>query len=145
MRFAFDMWDYDQLVQHAETFADRAAVDMPPPASGGPWPDEWVQLFRRWMATGFKRLALGTGEYTWSRSSTAVTIRATGAYPSAGFKAWLQLEAETTTSKTYVLYFEAPDSLIAGADTDFNLRERYGPNDDRSVFIRDSTGTVQIH
>ena len=145
MRFAFDLWDYDQLVLHAEAFADRAAVDMPPVASGGPWPEEWVQLFRRWMATGFKRLALGTAQYSWNQSASVTTIRATGTYPAADFRGWLQLETESELSKTYVLYWEAPDAPGGGAPTDFNLRERYGLTDNRSVFIRDGAGVQQIH
>lgn len=145
MRFRYDLWDYNQVVQNAETIADRVAVDMPTVATGGPWPEEWVTLFRRWMETGFKRLALGTAEYTWSQSATATTIRATGTYPAAGFKAWLQLEAETETSKTYVLYFEAPDAPVDGTPTDFSTRERYAPGDNRSVFIRDAAGVHQIH
>jgi hypothetical protein len=145
MRFAFDMWDYGQLVQHAEAFADRAAVDMPPVDSGGPWPEEWVRLFRQWMATGFKRLTLGTAQYTWSQSATTTTIRATGTYPAAGYKGWLQLETETESSKTYILYFEAPDVPAGGTPADFSLRERYGPTDHRSVFIRDSAGVQRIN
>jgi len=145
MRFKYDLWDYDQVVQHAETIADRVAVDMPTVASGGPWPEEWVRLFRRWMETGFKRLALGTAQYTWNQSATATTIRATGTYPAAGFKAWLQLEAETESSKTYVLYFEAPDTPGDDTTTDFSTRERYPPDDNRSVFIRDAEGVHQIH
>ena len=145
MRFAFDLWDYDQLVQHAEMFADRAAVDMPPADSGGPWPEEWVQLFRRWITTGFKRLTLGTGQYTWNQSATATTVRASGTYPASGFKGWLQLDVETASSKTYVLYFQAPDIPVGGISTDFSIRERYSPNDDRSVFIRDNEGVQQVH
>ncbi len=145
MRFAFDMWDYDQLVQHAEVFADRAAVDMPPVHSGGPWPDEWVQLFRRWMATGHKRLVLGAAQYSWNQAATATTVRAIGTYPTAGFKGWLQLESETEAAKTYVLYFEAPDVPDGEAPEDFNIRERYSPADNRLVFIRDSEGIQQIH
>jgi hypothetical protein len=145
MRFAFDLWDYDQLVEHAEEFADRVAVDMPPADSGGPWPDEWVQLFRRWLTTGFKRLELGTAEYTWSQTPTVATIRATGIYPAAEYKGWFQLEAETDAAKTYVLYFEAPDAPVGGTPEDFSLRERYSSADNRSVFIRDNTGIQQIH
>jgi hypothetical protein len=25
---------------------------MPPPADGGPWPEEWIALFERWIAEG---------------------------------------------------------------------------------------------
>ena len=144
MLFAFDMWDYDQLVLHAEEFADRASVDMPPVASGGPWPDEWVALFRRWMATGFKRLELGTAQYSKTQSSTAVTIRATGTLPGPGYTGWLQLESETETTKTYVLFFEPPDAPAAGDPVPFSIRERYGATDTRAVSIRDAAGTHPV-
>ena len=35
MLFAFDLWDYDQLVQHAEQIADRLMGNMPPATDGG--------------------------------------------------------------------------------------------------------------
>jgi len=145
MLFAFDLWDYDQLVQHAEQVADRLMVNMPPAAEGGPWPDEWIQLFRRWITTGYKRLQLGSAQYTWSQSGTAVTIRATGTYPESSYKGWLQLETETSDSKTYVLYFETPDVPTGGTPDTFEIRERYRVADTRSVFIHDSTGVLQIH
>ncbi|SFF48472.1 hypothetical protein SAMN04487969_1519 [Paenibacillus algorifonticola] len=145
MRFAFDLWDYDQIVQHADDVAARIVVDMPPADFGGPWPDEWVQLFRRWMTTGFKRLEPGTAQYTWNQTTTATTLRATGTYPAAGYNGWLQLESETDTEKTYALYFEAPDNHPGGTPEDFNIRERYSAADNRSIFIRDNAGTHQIH
>ena len=145
MRFRFDLWDYTQVVQNADDIASRVAFDMPTPESGGPWPDEWVQLFRRWMETGFKRLEPGTATYTWTQGASANTIRATGTYPAAGYKGWLHLESETSTEKTYVLYFEPPDAPVAGNAESFSLRERYAAADTRSVFIRDAAGVQQIH
>src|SRR5688500_17262186 len=77
----FDLYDYDQVVAHAEAFADRVAVDMPPVTSGGPWPQEWVALFRRWMTTGYKRLELGQAQYTWTTSGSRAVVTATGNFP----------------------------------------------------------------
>ena len=144
MRFAFDLWDYDQLVQNAEAVADRAAVDMPPVHSGGPWPEEWIQLFRRWMTSGFKRLELGSAQYTWSQTSTIGTIQATGTYPAMGYKGWLQLESQTDTEKIYVLYFEAPDIFSDGIPSDFTIRERFSGVNNHAVFIRDRAGIHQL-
>lgn len=145
MLFAFDLWDYDQLVQHAEQVADRLMGNMPPAAEGGPWPDEWIQLFRRWITTGYKRLQPGSAQYTWNQSGASVTIRATGTYPESGYKGWLQLETETGVSKTYVLYVEVPDVPTGGTPEPFEMRERYRAADTRSVFIHDSSGVLQIH
>ncbi|MCU5237109.1 hypothetical protein OCA28_25100 [Bacillus cereus] len=145
MLFAFDLWDYNQVVQHANDIIARIQVDMPPANFGGPWPDEWVQLFKRWTTTGFKRLELGAAQYTWSQTSSSTTIRATGTFPAAGYKGWLQLESETETSKTYSLYFEAPDNPPGGTPEEFNIRERYSATDNSLIFIRDNSGMHQVH
>ena len=145
MSFKVDLWDYSSVVEHAEQIVERLEADMPPVESGGPWPDEWVQLFRRWKDTGFKRLELGAAQYTFNQTTTAMTIRAAGTYPAAGYHGWLQIETETDTSKTYVLYLEPPDAPMAGSAEGFNLRERYPASDTRSVLIHDSTGVQQIH
>ena len=145
MRFALDLWDYAQVVQHADDILARVAVDMPTPDTGGPWPAEWVEVFRRWQATGFKRLELGVAQYTWNQAGANATIRATGTFPVAGYRGWLQLEAETEAEKTYAFYFEPPDAPVAGAAESFSLRERYAATDTRAVFMRDQGGRHQIH
>jgi hypothetical protein len=145
MSFAVDLWDYDAVVAQADEILTRLEADMPPISSGGTWPEEWIALFRRWTESGHKRLELGTAQFAFNQSTAAVTITATGTFPAAGYKGWLQLEAETETAKTYVLYFEPPDAPDAGAAQSFNLRERYRATDTRSVFVHDSAGVQQLH
>ena len=114
--------DYDEVRRHADRILDKLTIDMPPPlGSGGPgpWPDEWVQLFRRWMESGFKRLELGTAEYTFR---------------------------QTPTSKTYVLHFEPPDAPVAGAGQPFSRRESYRISSaTQAVLVHDSTGVRQLN
>jgi hypothetical protein len=144
MSFKFDLWNYQDVVRNADDILARVENHtMPTPDSGGPWPDEWIQLFRRWKDTGFKQLELGTAQYTFTQTSTRTTVQATGTFPKAGYGGWLQLETETDASKTYVLYFEFP--VDDPGSQDFTIRERYKASDARSVFIRDSTGVQQIH
>jgi hypothetical protein len=155
MRFSFDLWDYDQLVEHAAQVETRLTASgvsmMPPAADGGPWPDEWVELFRRWRDSGFKRLKLGAADYTFGETGTPpiATVQATGTYPEAGYNAWLQIESETNLEKTYVLYFEAPDTPATGTAENFTIRERYriiaGLPERRKIFVRDKEGLQQIH
>lgn len=146
MLFALDLWDYAKVVEHADEILARVEIDMPTIDTGGPWPEEWVQIFRRWRDTGFKRLEMGTGaQYMWSQSATAASIRATGTFPAAGYRGWLQIESLTETAKTYVLFFEAPDEPTTGLPDSFNIRERYPVADTRSVFIRDAAGLQQVH
>jgi hypothetical protein len=140
MVFAFDLWDYDAVVAHADEILARLESDMPPAATGGLWPPEWIELFRRWKDGARKRLTLGTATCTLDRTATAVTVTATGTFPAAGFTGWLQLDGETDTTKTYALFFEPPDSPVTGTPGTFTARERYRATDTRSVFIRDATG-----
>jgi hypothetical protein len=54
--FGVDLGSYDGVKANARDIATRlkdAAAPMPPKDSGGPWPDEWIQLFDRWMSEGF--------------------------------------------------------------------------------------------
>lgn len=147
MRVQVDLWDYDQVVNNVDRIlghlkAERDRPLMPPLGSGGPWPDEWVQLFQRWKNTGFKRLELGTAQYSFD--PTANTILATGVFPTADYAGWLQIETQTDSSRTYVLYFEAPDTAVAGGAERFSLEELYEGPETQSIYVHDSTGVHQI-
>jgi hypothetical protein len=152
-RFGLDLWDYDQLRQNAAEVETRLgdSKDMPTAATGGPWPDEWIELFRRWRATNFKRLVMGTAEYTFRETGTppSAIVQAKGTFPAAGYKGWLQIEAETLTEKTYVLYFEAPDDATEEPGEDFEIRESYrvptGSPERRQIFVRDKEAHHLIH
>ncbi len=144
MRFAFDLWDYDQVRDSADAILARLQTDMPPEDTGGPWPEEWVRLFARWRDTGFRRLQLGTAEYALTQAATTITIRATGTFPAAGFRGWLEPESETETARTYVLYFEPPASPVAGDPESFSFRARYPASDTRPVLVRDGDGVHEV-
>ncbi|MFE2724750.1 hypothetical protein [Kitasatospora sp. NPDC059327] len=146
MTFFTDLWDYDSVVANADDILSRIdGTGMPPDETGGPWPDEWIAVFRRWHASGHKRLQLGTATFAFSHTGPNNSVTATGTLPAAGFNGWLQLEKETDTAKTYVLYYEAPDTPVPGTPPAFALKERYPDSDTRSVFARDSTGVQQLH
>jgi CDGSH-type Zn-finger protein/truncated hemoglobin YjbI/ferredoxin len=50
MRFAFDLWAHDDVVQHADAILDRLQAGTMP--CDGAWPSERVDLFRRWIDSG---------------------------------------------------------------------------------------------
>ncbi|MET9889574.1 hypothetical protein ABZZ47_05060 [Streptomyces sp. NPDC006465] len=143
--YGLNLWSYDDVVEHAVHILERLeAGTMPPTALGGPWPQEWIDLFRRWKEGGLKRLELGTAVITVNRAPSTVRVKAVGTFPAAGYQGWLQLESESDTAKTYVLYFEPPDSPVAGTADDFEFEERYSASDTRALFVHDNTG-VQEH
>jgi hypothetical protein len=50
MEWAFDLFDYDEVKENAETILERLeAGDMP---CDGAWPDEQIEVFRSWMDSG---------------------------------------------------------------------------------------------
>ena len=57
MSFAFDLHDYDAVAQNADDILQRLESDMPPRVASGPWPEEWIALYKRWIDTGKKRLS----------------------------------------------------------------------------------------
>lgn len=52
MAWAFDLWSYDEVREHAATILDRLREGTMP--CDGEWPDEQVQRFERWIATGMR-------------------------------------------------------------------------------------------
>lgn len=53
MRFAFDLWSYDEVRQHGEEIHGRVANGSMP--CDVRWPEEYVATFRRWLDEGAPR------------------------------------------------------------------------------------------
>jgi hypothetical protein len=50
MEFAFDLWSYDDVSQHADAILARLEAGTMP--CDGAWPQAQVDLFRRWTEGG---------------------------------------------------------------------------------------------
>jgi truncated hemoglobin YjbI len=50
MRFRFDLWSHDDVADNAEAILDRLRAGTMP-CDGG-WPEERVEIFRRWVESG---------------------------------------------------------------------------------------------
>jgi hypothetical protein len=50
MSFAFDLWSYDDVSEHAVEILSRVADGSMP--CDGTWPADWVSTFERWVRTG---------------------------------------------------------------------------------------------
>jgi hypothetical protein len=50
MRFAFDLWSYDDVSQHAEAILGQLQAGTMPCA--GAWPQEKIEVFSRWADAG---------------------------------------------------------------------------------------------
>jgi hypothetical protein len=128
MLFQFDVWNYDDVRSNATNIiAFLQAGTMPPPAYGGPWPKEWVDLLRRWTDAGFPRLELGRaseGGYQATRSGAQITLVAKGRVASAGFKVWLDVKL-AANRREYELLQEPPMIALGGPDKPFTARDGF--------------------
>ena len=52
MKFAFDLWSYDEVRANADAILERVQNGTMP--CDGTWPPEWVSVFERWTQTGMK-------------------------------------------------------------------------------------------
>jgi truncated hemoglobin YjbI len=50
MGWAFDLWSYDDVSEHADKILARVTSGTMPPDH--PWPDNWVDLFKQWVSSG---------------------------------------------------------------------------------------------
>jgi hypothetical protein len=50
MRFAFDLWSFDDVSSHADAILDRLEAGTMP--CDGAWPAEQVAVFRGWIDAG---------------------------------------------------------------------------------------------
>ena len=50
MMGSFDLWSYDDVVEHADAIADRLRDGSMP--CDGAWPEDRVDLFERWIEDG---------------------------------------------------------------------------------------------
>ena len=50
MKFAFDLWSYDDVRDNAHAILERIKAGTMP--CDGTWPAEWVEAFERWTRTG---------------------------------------------------------------------------------------------
>ena len=55
MRFAFDLWSYDDVAEHAEAIHERIAAGSMP--CDGRWPDAQTAALRRWIDEGKREAA----------------------------------------------------------------------------------------
>jgi hypothetical protein len=50
MHRAFDLWSYEDVVEHGQAIAARLKDGSMP--CDGPWPDDQVSVFERWLGGG---------------------------------------------------------------------------------------------
>ena len=53
MKFAFDIWSYDDVRNNAQAILERVKAGTMP--CDGAWPRAWVEVFERWTQSGMSK------------------------------------------------------------------------------------------
>jgi hypothetical protein len=149
-----DLWDYDSVKASAPAIVKRAGGDnpsMPTSDVGGMWPSEWRALFARWVAGGFRRLSVGSGQgYKLTPAGTGqFTLNCTVAIPNApagDSTAWFDIVDPGPASATFRLYVFPGEAVPPPADSiDIQVQERIdAASAANGVTVIDAAGTHKI-
>ena len=120
MLFFADLWDTatfyasdgrpkDDIIKKIYGHIAPPNGGMPPVTHGGPWPDEWQNLYKRWMNEGCKKLDLGKGTYTASRlPGNTVLLSAQDVKVPEGSELWLERDNGCPADFVFNLFIEPP-------------------------------------
>lgn len=145
---SFDLFDYDDVRRMTEG-EPSLMLDwieqkrMPPDYAGGPWPEEWIALFRRWATDKdrpFARLPRADVQ-SWraTREEGVITLTAKGTKPSSADATWIERLTAAEKPREYIIYREPIGA--PGAAVDFTEQETFFSDDAGNVIIvHDASG-----
>lgn len=140
-----DLLDYATVVELYKTIRDRLVDQrepMPTLETGGPWPPEWIQLFKRWIEQKFQRLERAAGTYAATRQGENVVLRATGSAPGPGYAVWLGARVPQDEPSELALYQKPPEQAGITKAEPFSVQERFPDPEARitSFKVEDAKG-----
>lgn len=148
----FDLWKYEHVADNVNLQRILTRVQLPPddmtlmpPLNvGGPWPQEWIDLLKRWDSTGRKRLEKGVGTYTatWSQAKGRVTLVATGELTTPNYAVWLDVEMSGSSPYEFVLYQKPGGEFEDAFQSDIRFADPNGSV--KSVVVHDGNGAQTV-
>jgi len=150
-----DLFNYDQVVKRAspepghETempiFQRWIRGHMPPANAGGPWPDEWIALFDRWVSGGFQRLAAVTADYGAGLNGGMVALVASGQKPGIDDQVWFERLSLSESPREYRLVREAIGEQDPDNPVEFTVRENFAATSGvQVVIVHDTNGPHEV-
>lgn len=138
-----DLSDYQQVKDAASKIAGILVNGpMPTRATGGPWPQEWIDLFVRWTTTGFGRLVKpqGSNLQLVLAAPDRYTLSCDVAAPDGSATAWFDVQQAQPDSQIYEIVMEQVDGT-APAPTTLSIEEAIrGPLTVAEIVVIDSAG-----
>lgn len=143
-----DLMDYQQVrdshVKIKQLLSDPSP--MPNHATGGPWPQEWIDLFERWTETEFGRLsaATGTNFQLTLIAADRYELSCTVTLPDSSARAWFDILAASPNDQRYQVCVEAnpvPNPSPKAVTIEERIR---GPLSGSEVVVLDSAGEHKL-
>lgn len=148
----FDLWDLNAVWQNRQDILNKIRLDMPGERYGGPYPDEWISVFERWMQTGTETqpghhlvLARPEGNYRVQPiggDKRRLTVNVTA--PSPGCRTWFELVSKSETERNYTLCLEPPYPAVPPAPTLMNAVEGFLKAGATRLRIKDAHGEQEV-
>jgi hypothetical protein len=143
-----DFADYQQVKEKSAKIIAllNDPSPMPTRGTGGPWPQEWIDLFVRWTQTGFGRLAkpAGSNFKLVLDAPDRYTLSCDVSRPDPSATAWFDVQQAGPDSQIYELVMEQVDGIPPVPET-VSVEERIrGPLTVAEVVVIDSTGEHRL-
>ena len=145
-----DLFDYDQVVARSKktnatgesVFLNWIHHPMPPANAGGPWPQEWIDLFVRWMKADYPRLGRGTATRLDAEDNgDAIILTVAGTTSTASSAVFMDRISDDLAVREYEVLFEPTNITTV---TPFEISEVFPTKGVTEVWVTDSVGRRQV-
>ncbi|HEX7833557.1 MAG TPA: hypothetical protein VF787_28150 [Thermoanaerobaculia bacterium] len=139
-----DLFDYAQVSKAADDIIDQLEAGMMPPQStGGPWPDEWITVFKNWRDNGKPRLTLiGDATYSLTKNGDFLLFVATGQFAGNRDTGWFERANTNESPREYTLVAALGPP---GNSKPYKIQEKTIPATQTQVVVTDARGKHVIH
>ncbi|MCK1642481.1 hypothetical protein IVA95_34225 [Bradyrhizobium sp. 157] len=117
---------------------------MPTEATGGPWPEGWIEVLELWMDNNFPQLLLTLGQYTVQQiAGGGIVLAVSIPLDNGAAEAWLERELSSREQVEYTVWMRPPSQgLSRPAKVALHKEILSGPID--KLFINDAAGLHEI-
>jgi hypothetical protein len=143
-----DFADYQQVRDKSVKIISllNDSSPMPTRGTGGPWPQEWIDLFVRWTQTGFGRLAKPTG------LNFKLVLDAPDRYtlscdvnrPDSSATAWFDVQQAQPDAQIYEVVMEQVDGTAPAPGTVPIEEHIRGPLTVAEIVVIDAAGEHRL-
>jgi hypothetical protein len=143
-----DLTDYQQVRDRHQQIRELIgdASSMPPAETGGPWPQEWIDLFDHWKTTGFGRLTqpIASNFRLTLTAPERYTLSCSVTLPNSNSFAWLDIVKAQPDAQIYSIAMEVPEE-VPPAPISVAVEERIrGPLTVAEAVIVDGAGEHRV-